>query len=510
VSPPGGAAGRRGHAADLPRRAAAGLLAALSLLGGAGCSLLPELLRMGPVEVLAYRPDQELVDPESVPHVSVWFSSPMNRTAAEEAFSLQEGSERREGRFSWQEGDSLLVFTPLVPLAAGFLYTVAVSAGAEDVHGNSLAEPLRFQFRTGTDDRRPRVVRLLPVDGAVVGSPRERIVIEFSEPMDAGSLYAGFSLFPPVPGGFVWTAGGQEVTFLPLADYGPGSEYAITLRASIADRSGNTLAEELSSHFRAPAPEDPEVAGVATLAGGVALEALSAGMALNRDLGIEKDERFVVSFTSPVPPEQRGRALGIEPRVSLELSWSEEPAACTVGFADPLSWDRVYTLTVLGEQYAFLVDGPSSRPPSVEAVKLCLDLGALEPVEFISLEYAGNYGFGETPWGDAAFDVHVSHAEAAQLDLGSFLDALGVSSTGGCVDLEWHEAAVNPAGPSPEPPPGPGRSVVRLHCAVADDPAAAGTVAFRLSTGFRDSLDNRLPQEFTLLFNVNTPPEPEP
>ncbi|MBN1836701.1 MAG: Ig-like domain-containing protein [Spirochaetales bacterium] len=492
-------------------RSAFTVSAAVTLLAAAGCSLLPGLLRMSPVEVLAHDPDRELVDPESVRELSVRFSGVMNRTATEQAFSLQEGSEAREGRFAWKEGDRLLGFTPLVPLAAGRLYTLSVSAAAEDVDGNSLAEPLRFQFRTGADDRRPAVVRLFPADGAVVESPREPIVVEFSEAVDPANLYAGFSLFPAVPGSFGWSAGGREVVFQPVADYTPGTRYELTLQASITDRSGNTLAEDVHSWFTAAAVEEPAVAEVATVPGGGVLEAVSAGVALNRDLGIEKDGGLRVSFSCPVPPGERATALSIQPRVALDLSWSEEPPECIVGFAEHLAWEQVYTLTSLGEEYVFLVDGPGSRPPTVEYVKLCLDLSAPEPAQYLALEYGGNYDFGDTLWSRAALDVHVSHGETAEIDLGSFLDAFEVSTTGGCLAFEWHEAAVNPAAPAPEPSPAPGSSVVRLHCTLADDIAAAGTVTIRLADTLRDSLENRLAEEFVLVFNNNPlPPEGEP
>ena len=492
-------------------RAVAGLAAAWLAGSCAACSLVPGLLRMSPVEVISFAPDRALVDPAAVTEVSVRFSAAMNRPVTEQAFSLEQASSagqgRRacEGRFAWRGDDRVLVFTPLVPPAPGWEYTFTVSRAAEDVHGNSLEAPFHFRFRTGVDDERPRILSLLPADGSVVSSLRQEIVVEFSEPVDRASFYAGFSVFPAVPGSFVWSAGGQRVSLRPLADYTAGTQYTLTLRTGITDPSGNALDQELRSHFRVEAAPKPEVQRLSTVQGERVLDPVSAGVALNTTQGIEKDERFLVSFSREVPAAQRAAALAVEPRASLGVSWSDEPASCTVSFLEPLLWQQVYTLKVLDQEYAFLVNGAGSRPPEVEALTLCLDLAAPGPAEYIPLEYAANYGFGDEPRTNAAFDVHLSHAVGARIDLGSFLEALTVSITGGCLQLAWERVVVDPPAPSPQPPPGPGRSVVRLHCSLFDDPTAAGTFSLSLSTALRDSLDNHLRGEYTLLFNNNTP-----
>ena len=65
-------------------------------------------------------------------------------------------------------------------------------------------------------------------------------------------------------------------------------------------------------------------------------------------------------------------------------------------------------------------------------------------------------------------------------------------------DIELSPLAIDP-----DPLPVSGQSVVRLHCAILEDPAQTGTITFRLGTELRDSAGNHLAEEYVLLVDNN-------
>jgi hypothetical protein len=475
------------------------LLALLTLAGCGGCSLLGELLHMRPVEIVDFSPNQELVEASQVASVRVRFSTAMARAVTEAAFSLEREGEGLDGRFSWRESDCLLEFTPSAPLLARSEYLLSVGTSAEDGYGNSLAEPFAFRFYTAEERGRPRLLSHSPADGEEVAQPREPVRVRFSEPIDAGSFYEGFSLSPELPGAFSWSPQGEEVQFLPLSDYREGVAYTATLRQSITDRSGNGLEQEYSFRFRLREEAPIEVLSVLAVGAGKSLPPASEGGLLDPSLGIEKDEQFLITFSAPVPLGKRAGVVEVEPSAPFSLDWESPGGACTLCFADRLGWGQLYSLGVLGESYTFLVNGPGSLPITVEAIRYCPDINASPgPPSFLTLRFADNVDF--TGALNPVFDLHLRHAEAAQIDLGSFLRAFSLSISGGCIELDALEVEGSPLAVDPDPPPAAGQSVLRLYCEI-DDPPLSGTVTFTVRRELRDSLDNHLQQEYALLIN---------
>ena len=199
-----------------------------------GCSFFVGLLHMQEVEIVAWSPDRELIPAEQVSNITVTFSSSMNRVLAEDAFSLNRENRPTQGHFSWREADTILVYTPEVPLAGGCRFTIEVADTAEDLYGNSLSEAFDFYFSTAEELLPPEVVLYEPADGAQVSSARMPIRIVFSESIEPSSFYLGFSLFPEVQGGISWSPGGEEVEFLPLVDYQSGQSYEVVLGREIS------------------------------------------------------------------------------------------------------------------------------------------------------------------------------------------------------------------------------------------------------------------------------------
>jgi len=321
--------------------------------------------------------------------------------------------------------------------------------------------------------------------------------VRFSEPPEPASVLAGWSITPAVRGRFSWSTDAAEVTFLPLEDYAGGQQYTVRLSGQVCDLSGNRLAEDLEFHFRTVPSAEVQVLSVVCPRSG---RVLSPGSAVDLSLGIEKDERFLATLSLPLPPAERGQAIALQPAVPVLLSWNAAADACLVGFDAALQWNRLYTLRVLDQSYAFVVNGADSLPPQVRSIRYCPDIDAPVP-QFIELQFAGNYSFVPAP--APAFDFHLDHAQNAAIDLGSFMQTLSILAGGGCLSLQCRQLAVSPLPVDPDPLPGSGQSVVRLLCSIDDDPGISGPLSFRLDTDLRDSLGNHLAADHVLVVNNN-------
>jgi len=467
-----------------------------------GCSLVVGLLRMEAVEIIAWSPNRELVPAGQVEAITITFSSSMNRTLAEDAFSLNRENEPLQGRFSWRATDTILVFVPAAPLTGGRRYNLEVTGIAEDLYGNSLSQAFSFGFATAEELEPPEVVLHEPADGAQVSSPRMPIRIVFSEPIDPASFYPGFSLFPSIRGGFSWNPTAEQVQFIPLADYQPDQTYEVVLSRDISDQSGNQLGEEIRFEFFSEDIQHPSIESVTTLDDGKLLVPLQSGGGIDPTLEIEKDERFLFTFSREPTEEQKIDLFTVEPLTPFVVTWKEENRLCELGFEEELCWNQVYSIELLGMTYSFIVNGQHSRPLTVTALTYCPDLNAPAGNDkFVLLQFADNLDFSGAVF--PAFDFHLEHAIGLEVDVGSFLQAFELTILPACVSVTMREVELSPLAIPPYTAPGQGQSVVRLHCSVAEDPAVTGTVTFRMSTELRDTGGNHLAEDFVLLVNNN-------
>jgi hypothetical protein len=465
-----------------------------------GCSFVSKLLNMEAAEIISWSPNRECVTVEEVPYISVCFSNSMNRPLCEEAFSLSRDADRVRGNYSWREQDSELVFFPTVPVSKGCRYTLTVAATAEDIYGNSLAEPFMFGFVTGEELIPPEVLTHTPTDGAFGISPRESIRVVFSEPIDEASFYSGFSLFPSVSGGFLWFSKGQEVQFLPVEEYQIGRSYEVVLSQEITDRSGNRLAEDFHFSFQVQDVNEPSIVSVETVEGGQVLVPTNSGGGIDPSLEIEKDENFLLTFSQTLSEEQKIDLINVDPHTTFTVIWNAENRSCILGFTESLLWNQVYRIEALGQIYTFVINGPNSIPITVTGISYCADLEAPPGVDkFVPLRFAGNHDFSDAVASD--FDFHLHHAEGAQIDLGSFLRSLDIIIAPACISLIPIDVRISPLAIDPQPLPASDESVVRLLCTLIEDPAVSGTITFRLDTTLQDNLSNHLAEDYVLLVN---------
>ena len=97
--------------------------------------------------VVRFRPLDGAQGIDAAAAVSVRFTAKMDRTSTQAAFRLS-GVTTSTGKFSWVENDTVLVFEPARPLAAGRTYVAVIGPGAKSADGQPIA------FASGAKDAR--------------------------------------------------------------------------------------------------------------------------------------------------------------------------------------------------------------------------------------------------------------------------------------------------------------------------------------------------------------------
>ncbi|MGA2177170.1 MAG: alpha-amylase family glycosyl hydrolase [Verrucomicrobiota bacterium] len=113
-----------------------------------------------------------------------------------------------------------------------------------------------FLAETQTLPLDPVVTRVSPAHDAANIGVASSIVIQFSQPMDPGSVEAAFSVTPPVSGAFSWSPAGDTVEFRP---HGPGLSAQTMVTVAIAEtaraaQTGRALYGGFESRFKTGSP----------------------------------------------------------------------------------------------------------------------------------------------------------------------------------------------------------------------------------------------------------------
>ncbi len=443
-------------------------------------------------EVIRILPGPGYADPESFEEIEIRFSGDMDRAKTERACTFSEGDTLREGVFRWT-GDTLR-FRPNGGFRPDRRYIVSIGNGAEDRYGNSLLREVNHIISTGWDQDPPAIAGTVPADGAILSGPREPISITFSEPMDRVSFLRAFSLSPDVTGTTAWDASGATVIFSPLEPYPAGVEMKVSIGTDAADLSGNTLPRQHRFRFTAGARPDLRVSDLTVSGTGALVLDTETGTQTG---GIEKDDRFDIVFTEPVPPDHRSGILSCLPTIPYTLVWGTDFTTCRLTFDEPLGYGSTYELNIFEKRYRILVDGPRSLPIRVERVSFCNDIDAAVP-RYTDLSL--NASVTVSGSSRAAFDFSLLHSQGAEIDTASFLESASVSSSV-LPDLVITSIRTGEPSGDSDVPGGAERTTVRLLCTVGS-PVFAGIGRVSLEADLRDSFGNRLPEAWATMFQV--------
>jgi uncharacterized protein YfaS (alpha-2-macroglobulin family) len=202
---------------------------------------------MPAVEDVFPRDNADFVGPRS--EVKVIFNQPMDRAAAESAFSLvsESSGARPAGSISWSD-DFTMVFSPSAPYEPEARYAATMDGGIPNALGTASTESeKRWHFTTVGP---PRVISSDPASGETQAD-RYGVEIDFSNPMDVESVEDNISVEPESEDGpyYYWEPS-NTILHIGLT-MEPSAPYTVSL-AGGSDRYGQSLTPFTLSFVTAP------------------------------------------------------------------------------------------------------------------------------------------------------------------------------------------------------------------------------------------------------------------
>ena len=177
------------------------------------------------------------------------------------------------------------------------------------------------------------------------------VAIEFSTPMDPGSVASAVTVDPPTPVQLAWDSAGRTLTISPQAHWSPGAYYTVSVQAGALAGTGQPLARPARAAF-------------------LTREATTGTIAPTDPIGsrVSVDSGFNVTFAKPVDPATVSSAIKLDPPVAGTLKVvgaPKGPVQYTFQPSKALAAGKTYHLTVAG---VVDQDGVALAPVSI-AVK---------------------------------------------------------------------------------------------------------------------------------------------
>lgn len=324
--------------------------------------------------------EQNAVSPYS--EISILFSKDMNKTVTEGSFTLRNGSISVDGLFSWI--DKMMVFKPkaILSQAGQYRYTL-LGSKAESSEGVNLIRDYSSNFYVNEDSQQPELVSTIPSNGAVGIQTNTTIQLTFSKAMKLSSILTNISSSPQISFDFpaaTLSGDGTTVTLILLTPLAFGTNYTLTIPASIQDSSGNTLIKSYQLNFTVGndfvKPNFTEISST-TVTNFVATEYITVA-------GFEKDDSFFIQFDEPILPSSINDAISFTPSVTYTI---QDVSANSTRFritpSSVLDIDTVYQMKVSDQirdiqnntltkayVYNIKINGPRSRPLWVRGIYL--------------------------------------------------------------------------------------------------------------------------------------------
>lgn len=195
-----------------------------------------------PPDVIAVQPSEPMT-PLDAP-VVVEFNQPVDRTAAQQAFSLVDGSGQAvPGSFDWSEDSTEMTFQPSGLLSLGTDYRATVSASGLP----GFARDAEWSFQTVPA---PAVVNTDPRPDQANADTFTGLHVFFSAPIDEETLDEDMLVVEPaLPDEASFFYNTFDNSWNVSAALDPSTEYTVTLQPGAADPYGNTIDEPYTWTF---------------------------------------------------------------------------------------------------------------------------------------------------------------------------------------------------------------------------------------------------------------------
>ena len=205
-----------------------------------------------PPTVLSMMPANGAMSVALSSNVSATFSEAMTAsTINSTTFTLKQGTTAVAGTVSYS--GTTATFTPSSAFAGSTVYTAAITTGAKDAAGNSLASNSTWSFTTAapTDVTPPTVMSMMPASGATSVAVSSNVTATFSEAMTASTIN---STTFTVKQGTTAVAGtvsysGMTATFTPSSAFAGSTVYTATISTGAKDAAGNAITAAQTWNF---------------------------------------------------------------------------------------------------------------------------------------------------------------------------------------------------------------------------------------------------------------------
>ena len=203
--------------------------------------------------VISINPADGAVNPPVTSTITAKFSEPIDpQTVNEDTFMLMNGSVRIYGSVVYDSSLYIAVFTPDNALDNA-VYTVVLSAGIKDVHGNNLAEDFSSTFTVLLNVASPAITAVNTGNGGAVFPVDGYITVQFSEAMNPGSINVGTFLVnngnSPVQGTVFYDSATNTAFFMPDNPLDYYTAYTVDLTTGIKTAAGVSLTDDYKWDF---------------------------------------------------------------------------------------------------------------------------------------------------------------------------------------------------------------------------------------------------------------------
>ncbi|BDA77825.1 hypothetical protein LPTSP3_g07550 [Leptospira kobayashii] len=166
---------------------------------------------------------------------------------------------------------NVMTFTPSRQFSGAITYVANLSNRCEDKNGRDLEQSYNIDFSVSTDVQQPTILSFQAKknsQGCSAASPyvdvvnfknnvysttdvcpNSSILINFSKPMDRGTVESNFLTVPQLIGAFVWSGNNTVLEFTPNELLATGITYIITVSNQAQDLSDNPLPKSYTASF---------------------------------------------------------------------------------------------------------------------------------------------------------------------------------------------------------------------------------------------------------------------
>jgi|GEM_PF-2654844 len=234
--------------------------------------------------------------------IRVSFSTPMNKTGVEKAFSILPAV--GNGSFSWDGTGKTITWSHNDLFSRNQTYEVTIGADSPALDSGPVDCSYIFHLSTVNP---PKVLVVSPINNTTRVRLDAPLTVNFTAAMETSTVETGFSITPPALGVFVWDQNSSSFSWQHATEFDPNTTYRVTIAAGVRDFGGIPMEEDYSWSFTtAPQPY-----------------VLSSEPKLNtREKNLDIFEPVLITFSEPMDTASVVDAFSIDPPVTGEFSWN--------------------------------------------------------------------------------------------------------------------------------------------------------------------------------------------